>query len=389
MAAFLIAAGVLFLALAVHPFVTYPASLALVRRFSPKPVAAVKASATAALCVCAYNEEAVIRAKAENMIELQRAYPRLSLLVYVDGATDRTREILAEFEDRIEVVASDARAGKTHGMNTLVSRTEAEFVVFSDANVRLAPDAIGQVLAPFSDPDVGGVCGHLRYHGGSGAATATTGSLYWRIEEAIKRLESATGSVIGADGSLFAIRRALHRPVPVDLIEDMFVSLSVLCAGHRFVRAEHAIAMEEVTSGSSEEFRRKVRISCQAFNVHRALAPRLRRLPLFDSYKYISHKLLRWFTIYLLAAGTLCLAAGLAMVASLTQLAALTAAGVIAAAWVMLGRDKRAAALRSILSAFLATGLGILRSLRGDRFQTWTPPVSARASFNMSSEAAR
>lgn len=388
MAAFLITAGVMLLALAVHPFVTYPASLALFKRLFPKPVAAARTSGTAALCVCAYNEEAVIRAKAENMIELQRAYPQLSLLVYVDGASDRTRQILSEFEDRIQVIASDTRAGKTHGMNTLVSHTQAEFVVFSDANVRLAPDAIQQVLAPFSDPEVGGVCGHLRYHGGGGAATATTGSLYWRLEETIKKLESATGSVIGADGSLFAIRRALHQPVPVDLIEDMFVSLSVLCAGHRFVRAEHAVAMEEVTSGSAEEFRRKVRISCQAFNVHRAMAPRLRRLPLFDSYKYISHKLLRWFTIYLLAAGGLCLTAGMAMVASPAQLAVPMIACAMAAAWIVLGRDKRAAALRSILSAFLATGLGILRSLRGDRFQTWTPPASARAAFKISSEAA-
>jgi hypothetical protein len=37
------------------------------------------------------------------------------------------------------------------------------------------------------------------------------------------------------------------------------------------------------------------------------------------------------------------------------------------------------AKLREILAAFLATGLGVLRSLRGEKFQTWTPPSSARA----------
>jgi hypothetical protein len=31
-----------------------------------------------------------------------------------------------------------------------------------------------------------------------------------------------------------------------------------------------------------------------------------------------------------------------------------------------------------VLRAFLATGIGVWRSLRGDRFQTWSPPISAR-----------
>lgn len=378
MGVLLLVAGALLLALAVHPFSTYPASLALVKKLSPRSVRDGHVGATAALCVCAFNEERVIRAKAENMLELRDAFPGLSLAIYVDGATDRTREILAGFEPDISVVASDVRHGKTHGMNTLVARTNAEFLVFSDANVRLAPDAISRLLAPFGDPHVGGVCGHLRYLGSEKGATALAGSLYWRLEENIKRLESATGSVMGADGSLFAIRRVLHRPVPVDLIEDMYVSLSVLCAGYRLVRAEDAIAMEEVTSGHKEEFRRKIRISCQAFNVHTALAPRLRHLGALDRYKYVSHKLLRWFTIYLLAVGGICVAGGVAVIGGWWAVCALLVAEGFALGWIALGRSAFSSGLRSALSAFLATGIGVLRSFRGDRFQTWTPPGSAR-----------
>jgi hypothetical protein len=31
----------------------------------------------------------------------------------------------------------------------------------------------------------------------------------------------------------------------------------------------------------------------------------------------------------------------------------------------------------------IATGLGVIRSLRGEKFQTWTPPASARATADM------
>ena len=137
------------------------------------------------------------------------------------------------------------------------------------------------------------------------------GSLYWRFEEAVKSLESASGSVMGADGSIFAIRRKLHVRPPPDLIDDMYVSLSILCRGARIVRVPDAIAHEEAVSRSREEFRRKVRIACQAFNVHRALRPHFEGLGMLDRYKYLSHKLLRWMTAYLLLGSFLCILTGL------------------------------------------------------------------------------
>ncbi len=367
------------LLLAAHPFTTYPLSLQALARLRPRPLhPAAMVPHTAALCVCAYNEEKVIRAKAENMLALREASPGLELLIYVDAAGDRTADILREYAGRIQVVVSAERHGKTHGMNLLVARTTAEIVVFSDANVTFAPDAVPALLASFADPAVGVVCGHLVYRDAQGAATAETGSLYWRLEEHIKALESATGSAMGADGSIFAVRRALHAPPPPDLIDDMWVSLSVLCRGGRVIRTGAAVAYEDAVSRPAEEFRRKVRIACQAFNVHRALWPRLRELPALDLYKYVSHKLLRWLTIYLLAASGVCLLGGLTLAgygAAALVLAILAVAGAAVAARV---RRGPLAALWDILGAFVATGIGVWRSLQGQRFQTWNPPASAR-----------
>jgi hypothetical protein len=51
----------------------------------------------------------------------------------------------------------------------------------------------------------------------------------------------------------------------------------------------------------------------------------------------------------------------------------------------MRARHGLLATLWDVLRAFLATGIGVWRSLRGDRFQTWSPPTSARsAAFAMS-----
>jgi cellulose synthase/poly-beta-1,6-N-acetylglucosamine synthase-like glycosyltransferase len=380
-AAFLAAmAAAICLMLAAHPFMTYPLTLRMLARLRPRPVVAGAGHIVprVAVCVCAYNEEPVIDQRVRNILAMRGRLPALEILVYVDGATDDTAGILHGFGNSITCVVSAARMGKTHGMNTLVGMARADILVFTDANVAFAPDAVERLIAPFADPAVGCVCGHLRYAAGEGG-TAATGSLYWRLEEHIKALESATGSVMGADGSIFAIRRALHVAPPADLIDDMYVSLSVLCRGARVVRAADAYAYEASVSTPQEEFQRKIRIACQAFNVHRALWPSLRRLPGVELYKYISHKLLRWFCIYLLMAAALLCAVALLVAGAAKILAAFVLLAAAIGATCGLAHHGPAARLRDVLAAIAATGLGVAQSIRGERFQIWTPPASARS----------
>lgn len=368
------------MALALHPFTTYPLSLALLARLRPRPIRPEPGTGpeSFAVCLCAYNEEAVIEDKVRNLMEMRRALGgRLDILVYVDAATDRTAELLRRHEDGLTLVVSPQRHGKTHGMNRLASLTRADVLIFTDANVIVETGTLANLARYFADPSVGCVCGTLTYTNGDETPTAASGAAYWRLEEAIKRLESDTGSVIGADGSIFAIRRALHRPVPEDIIDDFHVSLSILCDGHRVVRAPDIRAREKGATSSGDEFRRKVRIACQAVNVHRLLWPRIARTDLLTRYKYISHKWLRWMTGFLLGAAAL---SGLLFLWLAFQWTGLAAASAGVGAFLLLDRlgVARARAVREILSAFAATAVGVLRSYRGDRFQTWTPAQSVR-----------
>jgi cellulose synthase/poly-beta-1,6-N-acetylglucosamine synthase-like glycosyltransferase len=278
----------------------------------------------------------------------------------------------------MRVILAEERRGKSHGMNLLVQAARQPVVVFTDANVMVEPAGLRSLSRTFADAQVGCVCGNLIYTNGGEGATAAAGSLYWRLEERIKQLETRCGSTMGADGALFAVRRDLYPAVPPDIIDDMYVSLSILCAGHRVVRDPALVAYERTTTDSGDEFRRKIRIACQAFNCHRLLWPRLRRLPPLDLFKYLSHKLLRWFGIYFVALGAICAALWL----TLLGLPELVAAG-IAASFLLYGAGRLGvpallAKLVEILRAMLATGLGLLRSLQGERFQTWDVPASSR-----------
>ena len=109
-------------------------------------------------------------------------------------------------------------------MNVLVSKTSATIVMFTDANVLIDRSAVAVLRRYFADPAIGCVCSDLHYLSAGASATADVGAAYWRFNEWTKGLETATGSVMGADGSLFAIRRRLHRPVPDGLFDDLYVS---------------------------------------------------------------------------------------------------------------------------------------------------------------------
>jgi cellulose synthase/poly-beta-1,6-N-acetylglucosamine synthase-like glycosyltransferase len=379
----LIILATLSLGLAAHPFVTYPASLLLFRRWARVPVHAGPVSAApprVALCFCAYNEAGVIGDKVANLRALRARMPALAIHCFVDGASDGTDRILAEHTDLLRLTVSPERRGKTFGMNTLVAQTDADIVIFTDANVMVPPEGIPRLLEYFADPTVGCVCGHLIYVNPDETETSRNGALYWRLEEFTKQLETDTGSVVGADGSLFAIRRALHRPVPETIIDDMFTSLSILCAGYRVVSAADVLSFERSATSARDEFRRKIRIACQAFNVHRLLWPQLRQLPALELYKYVSHRLLRWFAIYFIAlagaatfAALACMSDGVsAGLAALGVVSAIAAAHRLGVTPIRQGCD--------ILLAMLGVGIGVIRSVRGDRFTVWNPAGSVRAS---------
>jgi cellulose synthase/poly-beta-1,6-N-acetylglucosamine synthase-like glycosyltransferase len=340
--------------------------------------------------MCAYNEAPIIADKVENLLSLREAAGGdLDILIYVDGATDDTASILEPYRDRVRLVIEGDRRGKTQGMNLLVAQTRASIVLFTDADIRIDPSAVAVLRRYFADPSIGCVCSHLTSVNASQSATAFVGSIFRSFSEWSKGLETATGSVIGADGSLFAIRRRLHRPVPNGLIDDIFVSIGILLAGYRVVRAPELRAFESHTTQAADEFRRKVRIANQSMHIHFELWPELRRLDAWHTYKYIGNRLLRWIGGYFLIVAMLLLATAAVLTLGPVMVLAVSGSLVLlflAALWARLGP---AMTLLNVLLALAGNVVGVWRALRGERAITWEPPSSARGIGVCDKRAAR
>ena len=362
-------------ALFLHPYITYPLSLKL---FGAKPLRLDLAAPnpTVSAVFSAFNEERVLPAKLENLRQIKALHPGIEIFAYSDCSSDNTLAILSAASELLTVIPAHERAGKATGMRKMVAAAHGDIVIFTDANVILQPDTVANLLRYFSDPDVGGVAGTLLYINEGESSTAKIGGLYWRLEEWLKRLESRCGSIMGADGSIFATRRVLYPEVPPYLLDDMTVSMTVTFQGLRLIHATDVIAFEKTTTSSSDEFRRKRRIACRAFNTHRHLWPQIQQhYGVVDTYKYLSHKVLRWFGLVPLTL-TLAFGAAALIVAGHAWLA--LALAVLGGAIYQAGRQgiRPFSLISETILAVCATFYGIIDSLSGRTYQTWAPAVS-------------
>jgi hypothetical protein len=333
-----------------------------------------------AICLCAYNEAKVIVAKIERLLEMASDYGPATIHVYVDASSDSTAELLASYSDRVDLVIGKVRAGKTYGMNLLVARSSSELILFTDANVVSDARCASDLARPFADASIGCVTARLIYSNQRESATSAIGALYWRIEEAIKKLESETVGVIGVDGAMFMIRRALHHPTPPHLIDDLYLSLRILIAGSRVYSADHVRVYERNAVGAEEEKRRKRRIACQAANVHRALWPDLKHLPAPQVYAYLSHRVMKWLTPFFLAGAALS-----ALLAIASYWGALTASIVIVACLAALAvghvfNARPFSIMSSASLSLLGVAAGVLESIFTKKTYTvWDPVASIRS----------
>ncbi|MBE7178292.1 MAG: glycosyltransferase, partial [Mucilaginibacter polytrichastri] len=88
------------------------------------------------LLVAAYNEENEIRQKIENSLQLDYPKNKLKIAFVTDGSTDRTPEIVREYEG-ILLFHEAARRGKAMAINRVMPLIESPVVIFCDANTEL------------------------------------------------------------------------------------------------------------------------------------------------------------------------------------------------------------------------------------------------------------
>lgn len=295
------------LGLIIHTYLLYP--LVMIWRFRRRELTTSSESFAqlprVSVLIAAYNEEKVIKEKIQSV--LTGNYPQELITVYVgsDASSDLTDELvqkLAVNYPNVHLHRFENREGKTGILNNLQQFIKDDFVILTDANVFFTTDTIRLLMAPFYEHKVGLVAANIIKTSEKNEGISLQEKKYLSLENKLKSAESnAWGFIMGAEGGCYAIRKSLFCQIPSNfIVDDFYITLQVLNQGKKAVFCEEAVCYEDVAGDSAGEFRRKVRISSGNFQnlyfFRNLLFPLWRPL----AFSFWSHKVLRWFTPFLL-----------------------------------------------------------------------------------------
>src|ERR1043166_1942703 len=302
---------------------------------------------TVSFVVAARNEGGRIVGRVENIEHLDYPADKRQIILVSDGSTDDTHDVFEKMWEEDRAICIELPdGGKARALNAGVVHATNDIIVFADMRQGFAPDALNALVAPFRDPRVGAVSGELLLKGetrdrrsdddrravddrrsvddrrrveranrgkrkGSrrwairrtmlDSTIAEGVGLYWRYEKQIRRDESAAGSMVGATGAIYALRRSLWQPLPPDtILDDVLTPMRAVMAGYRVVFEERACAFDRTASDSSAEGRRKLRTPAGNYQLL-WLEPRL-LLPWKNPawLQFMSHKVCRLLVPYML-----------------------------------------------------------------------------------------
>ena len=279
------------LALIWYAYAGYPLLLwAFARR---RPVQKAPWLPSVSVVIAAHNEEVNLPRKLEALRAVDYPQRLLQVIIVSDGSTDGTPALLSASQPFVTPVIVPSPVGKAEALNRGVAQATGAVLVFLDARQSLEPDAIAELVSCLADPAVGAVSGELHLQTAEGLPSPDGLGIYWKLEKLTRRLESASGSVVGVTGAIYAMRRELYQPIPPGtLLDDVLIPMQVARQGKRVLFDGGAIACDRIFPNPGKEFARKVRTLTGNYQLLR-LAPWLLSTANPLLFRLVSHKLLR------------------------------------------------------------------------------------------------
>ena len=286
-----------------YVYLGYPLLLAVVGFFVRRIKAPLGFFPTISVLIAAYNEEAGIQKKIDETLALDYPADKMEIIVLSDCSTDRTDEIVKSCTDpRVRLFRAPQRKGKTNAQNLGVETAKGEILIFSDATTVYHPLALQYLATNYADPKVGAVSGRYQYFDPEGKSPTGSGMVaFWNYENFIKMMQSRVRTISGCCGCIYSVRRAAYTPLHPDVISDLVQPLWAIQKGYRVVFEDRALAYEETTKSSKEEFSMRVRVVTRGIRGMLSVPGLLNPVKYgWVSFQLISHKVLRWMVPFFL-----------------------------------------------------------------------------------------
>ena len=196
-----------------------------------------------AILVPARNEELVLTECLEALLTTD--WPHTEIQVLSDGSTDGTEEIARSFASRgVRLAASAVNRGKSEVLEEALAALTSDLVMVVDADTRLDPRAVREMVALFAAERVGGATANIRVSEASSFLARLQQMEYASIIGLLKRANGFWGGLFTVSGAAACFRVAAVRAVggfrSTSATEDIDLSWRLQREGWRLAYAPRA-----------------------------------------------------------------------------------------------------------------------------------------------------
>lgn len=248
---------------AVAPYAVYLIGINIGQR--PKGLGVLLECPAISIIISAYNEEAVIRERVQNILASSYPVDRYEVIFVDDCSSDNTRQVAEEAftEAGIDhrIVANTERLGTNRSYNKVMGMARHPIVVTTDADVFFERDALVHLIARLiSDDQIAAVCGDLHPLPGDFSHPARMEGAYRDYYGRMCAWESAIDSTYTFNGALVAFKRDLVTRIDDRRgADDANTAFEAIRRGHRAAYEPAAIVYEDIPTNFSRQYHQKIR----------------------------------------------------------------------------------------------------------------------------------
>lgn len=209
----------------------------------------------------AYNEEKNIGSCLNSVFNSDYPKDRLEVIVVDDGSTDGTLKIARSYKKAR--MLKQNHLGKVEALNLGALNSSYGFILTVDADTTLDKNCLRELLAPFSDKNIGATTGNNNVKNNKSMITSFQNVEYHFSNLIRNSFSKVFGNGIWFSGSLACYRKAALKRIGYfkkdTLAEDQDVALEIKKAGYRTINVPTASGYTIVPTRIEELYRQRAR----------------------------------------------------------------------------------------------------------------------------------